>query len=210
MKRFLLIAVLISVAGLCGCATSGGNGSRADVAVRPAPNAFERVGWFIPDRCLDLLDILSVGLGGGYGISANRQITAWCHVPTIGAYRCWNIFNWKYNRNFSWWIEKEGLDFGLLPLYSYRYKLKGSGTGWDNGAPGEGVKEYDGHLIAKLDDPMYAEGTADPWAIGGAYGPAILSPRIELALHPVEIGDFIAGLFTLGFVDIRSDDLVYD
>jgi len=188
-----------------------------DTAAEPAPAADEvkivqadagtRLVMFLPDRVLDLLDTVSFGLGIGYGFDIHRQITCGLHIPTLGVYQSFNFINWYHNRNLCWCIRTEE-EAGLLPMVAYESTFTGAGTGWDNGEPGEGTKTYRKEAgEGSPDDPIHTEGFRDPWAIGIGYGPVILSPRLELEIHPVELVDFAIGFISLGFIDISEDDL---
>jgi len=161
---------------------------------------------FLPDRVLDFLDLVSFGLGVGYGFDIHRQITCYFHVPALGIYRSFNFINWYYKRNLCWCIRKEE-EAGLFDAVIYRSEFRGSGTGWNEGRRGSGEKSYSKRGLASADDDIHHEGFRDPWAIGLAYGPAILSPRVEIEIHPVELADFVVGLVTFGLVDISEDDL---
>jgi hypothetical protein len=171
------------------------------------PGLARRAAMFVPDRFLDMLDMVSVGLGVGYGFDVNRHLTYYMHVPTLGAYRSFNFFNWYPNRNLCWSINQER-EAGILTVYRYNSRFDGGGTGWDNGEPGSGIKTYAEKYSVDVLDPIYQDGYRDVWALGVAYGPVILSPRIEFDIHPVEVADFAVGFLTLGLVDIRDDDNV--
>jgi len=171
-----------------------------------APTVFERVIMFFPDRFMDMLDVFSGGVGVGYGIRFARHITYYLHVPSISLYRSFNL-RWDYNRDLCWCINNES-EFGLLFLWIYDSEFTGKGTGWNNGKPGEGTKKYAEQYTTDIDDPIHKEGFRDPWAVGLGYGPLILSPTIEIDVHPVELVDFAVGLVTLGIVDVRGDDFV--
>ena len=174
-------------------------------AARAEPSALLRVACFLPDRVLDLLDMVSFGIGIGYGFDIHRQVTCLFHVPTLGMYKSVNLVNWYYKRNLCM-CTREETEFGLLPFVLYRSEFFGGGTGWDKGALGSGVKEYASVGLGSPGDPIHEERFRDPWAIGVHYGPVLLSPRVELELHPVEIVDFLLGLVSLGYLDVTDDD----
>ncbi|MFC1806177.1 hypothetical protein ACFL09_04265 [Planctomycetota bacterium] len=175
-------------------------------ATPQAPTAGRRIALFLPDRLLDLADIVSLGIGVGAGFDVHRQISCGFHIPSLGIYKSFNPVNWYYKRNLCWCVrtETETCIFGAV---YYKSTFQGGGTGWNNGKPGSGVKKYFKKGIADAKDPIHTEGFRDPMAIGIGYGPVILSPRIEIEFHVEEFADFAAGLVTLGFEDIRGDDL---
>jgi hypothetical protein len=175
-------------------------------APRPAPSLAARILFFLPDRTLDLLDTVSFGVGIGAGFDVHQQATCSLHLPTLGTYRSFNFLNWYHKRNLCM-CTREETEFGLLFLSVYRSEFFGAGTGWNEGSAGSGLKDYAQIGLASADHPIHKEKFRDPWAIGAHYGPLLLSPRLELEIHPTEIVDFLLGTLTFGAVDLLGDDL---
>jgi len=171
----------------------------------PSPDLIERIALFLPDRLMDFLDMVSFGVGIGYGLDVHHQATCFLTLPALGTYNSLSLLNWYPGRNLCTSLVEEQ-EAGLGPLILYRADFFGGGSGWDKGQPGSGEKHYRGIGLASLDDASHREGFRDPWAVGGAWGPLLLSPRLELALHPVEIVDFLLGTLTFGLVDVCEDD----
>jgi len=171
------------------------------------PPVVYRLVYFLPDRLLDALDIGSFGVGIGYGFDIHQQITCRFHVPTLGAYQTINFLNWYHRRNLCLCTRGEA-EFGLGPFVLYHSGFMGAGTGWDQGRPGAGLKTYADVGMGGPSDAVHQEGFRDPWAIGGHYGPFIVSPRVEFEIHPSEVVDFIVGTLTFGRVDLTQDDLL--
>jgi hypothetical protein len=173
-------------------------------AVASAP-LVSRILLFLPDRMLDFLDVASFGLGIGYGFAVHQQITCSLHVPTLGSYQTINLLNWYPSRNLCVCTRSE-TEAGLLPFVLYRSEFLGAGTGWDSGRPGSGLKSYAEVGLGSPSDPIHQEGFRDPWAIGAQVGPLMVSPRVELEIHPMEIVDFVVGTLTFGILDLTRDD----
>ena len=96
-----------------------------------APGLGRRIVLFVPDRALDLADVVSFGIGVGAGVDVHRQITCGLHVPTLGVYTSFNPINWYYKRNLCWCIRSEE-EAGLFNAVYYKSKFRGGGTGWDH------------------------------------------------------------------------------
>ena len=187
---------------------------------RGEPNFTARLFFFLPNRILDLLDIVSfrVGLGFGYptiDVHVTRFFTFGgdCSRGEGVGNASVNPLAWRYKRNLCAEVyATESMGFG--PMYDYRFTRLGFGSGWDNGAPGSGTKEYScderDSWITRLDEPVYVDGERDPWEVGAALGMfpfAAFGIRGELGIHPVELVDFVFGFVTGGGVDVVGDDL---
>ena len=227
MTRPCVLCALFGVVALVGCAPQvrqearralGGApalgaptirlaapGAEAESHARSA-SAIERIALFIPDRLLDTLDVVSFGLGGGYGAAVEVHATAFGHLPSLGAYQSLNVLNWYCGRNLAVVSNTESKAC-LGPFVFYRSSFYGTGTGWDNWRPGKGEKKYRKIGIASEGDAIYLEGYRDPWAFEVAAGPILLGPRVEAGIHPVEVVDLILGVVTLGLLDLSDDDL---
>ena len=125
------------------------------------------------------------------------------------------------------WIDGE-----LIPSQDARISVYDHGLLYGDGVF-EGIRSYSGEVFRlaehlnrlfasaeairlkipytaqELGDAIYQERYRDPWAIGVAWGPVLLSPRVEVDIHPVEIADFLVGLVTLGKVDLSRDDYLH-
>jgi hypothetical protein len=160
----------------------------------------------LPDRILDGADIVSLGLGFGWGFHVNAHVTRYASLPAFGSYTSVHPISWGYNRNLNVTVISER-EFGVGPILSSDCTFTGAGTGWKAGLPGEGEIRSKASGMVRLTEPVYAEGYRDPWAIGAAFGPLLIGPDLDVDIHPVELADLVAGLVTLGIVDLRQDDL---
>ncbi len=153
---------------------------------------------FIPDRILDALDMVSGGVAVlGVGVGAEVHVTRYASLGAgAQAMVLPNLF-WYYNRNLMTTAYATGVIASGGPYQDYILKFFGVGTGMDKGRPGAGRKVFRKAGMFSKQDKMCQEGWMDPWGIGFGWA---------LELHPVEIADFFAGLFTVGFVDISRDD----
>jgi uncharacterized protein YceK len=217
--RHYLVGLLFLTVVLSGCASTPsaakpGTGDTPTTTAPPSeskpasagePSVLMRIVLFLPDRILDALDLVSFGAGVGAGMDINVHITRYLHFFAIGAYGTANPINWNYSRNLSALLAVEN-EIGIGPLVTGSAAFVGIGTGWDKGGPGSGSKSYQKTGIVSLSDPMYGDGYRDAWGIGVGVGPILLGPRAEAEIHPVEIVDLVAGLLTLGLVDISEDD----
>lgn len=153
-----------------------------------------RILWFFPDRILDCLDIVSLPINIGLWFRPCLHITRWCSLG-FGGEVSGGIL-WFYNRNLA-----PNLMIGIYamigPYQAYTYDFLGIGTAWNMGLPGAGNKFYYKAGIFSMDDEPVVDGWMDPWGIG-------ITPWDDI--HPIEIADFISGLFTLGFYDLSGDD----
>jgi len=225
MRRGVMAVAIVGLALAAGCAASGLSlrlalPRRARVEawlaqagveppeawefapeVAPGPSTARRAVLFLPDRVLDALDMVSAGVGLGFGFDVNVHLTRFIHAPALGIYWAISPVQWRYGRNLSLSFDHE-FELGLGPLVMYKAEFFGGGTGWGPDAS----REFSKLGLVSPNDRMLREGFRDPWAVGASVGPILLPPRAEVDVHPVEVADFVVGLFTLGFVDLAGDD----
>ncbi|NQU45418.1 hypothetical protein HQ520_19220 [bacterium] len=153
-----------------------------------------RILLFIPDRILDVLDVLSLSVGIPIGLGFEAHVTRWVSVGIGGSGAI--ALHWSYNRNLAL-APVGGAWLSLGPLAFYSLSYAGLGTGWSQGRPGGGGQSFNKFGIFSIQDEMVQEGWTDPFGVGVGH---------ILEIHPIEIADFVVGLVTLGFVDISGDD----
>jgi hypothetical protein len=160
-------------------------------------SAGRRILWFIPDRIVDCLDMVSAGFLFGPMAGAEAHLTRWASLGAHAGVGGGPL--WYYNRNLAL-AAYIGALACIGPLQTYMIYEPGFGTGWTQGRPGVGVKHWMKKGAFSLDDDMVRDGWVDPWGVGGMFF------YWTAEIHPIEIADFVAGLFTLGFVDFVEDD----
>jgi len=156
---------------------------------------WKRILFFLPDRLLDCLDMVSGGVGIGGGLGAEVHVTRWAGLG-LGAQAALGML-WYYNRNLTPPIPMYAVLAIAGPFQAYSIGTVGAGTGWTKGRPGAGGKAYNKAGMFSRDDKMVKDGWSDPFGVGVGWAAEI---------HPIEVADFFVGLFTAGFVDISRDD----
>ncbi len=177
---------------------------------------------FLPDRILDMLDMVSFNASCvGIALGAEIHLTRYGNFG-LGYYWTFVGLRWGYNRNLAFDLAKHHAFAGAGPLEAYHWSAVSAGTGWSKGKPGAGDRTFRkrgifsrnerskdpgwGSLLSKSGS-MVEEGWRDPWGIGCSAGFGLLGAvQGGVEIHPIEIADFFAGLFTAGMVDISRDD----
>ena len=165
----------------------------------PAPqkNTFvDRLILYVPNRTLDLLDIVDVSIGLGPKAKVKAWITRYCDLG-LGFGSSAKLVK-GYNRQYGAGLES-GMDASLF-MYSVN-DVKMYDTTRD-------VQEYFLYDtgIPSINNTVYNfwKGPRDIFSIG-LEGAAFLDVGVEV--HPFEIIDFFAGFF---FLDPKGDDLTMD
>ena len=157
-----------------------------------------RILWFIPNRTMDVLDIVSFQIGLALRLrTPGFHITRFCNILELSI--GWEEgIGWLYRRNLCLYGSMEH-EANLLALTGYYFNTAGVGTNWlGDYRAGSGEREHKKPLTYnRLSEAIYADEVRDPWGIG-SYD--------DFEIHPVEIVDAIVGWLTFGFVDISADD----
>ncbi len=161
-----------------------------------AESVVSKVALWPANRVLDALDIFSISLGMGMAVRGELMFTELCKVGG-GADTMAGLVK-DYDRQYGIGV-RNGWYWSFVTVQQEKLARLGSlGS----------VKSYDISYIGVPDvtDPVYDfyTGSRDYWRIGGALG---LLVEGELYLHPVDIADFVTGIF---FIDLRGDDITYD
>lgn len=165
----------------------------SNVALRQPVDAawWEHVLWYVPDRVLDLADIVSFDVHLGFGLYADVHATRAAQVN--GGFRTVAGFGWHEGRSLGIKTQSQA-GVNVLPFGAEGYSAMSAGTsGVHGGSWGEAG-------IHEPGDALYQD-YRDYWAIGG--GATILFVGAEADLHPVQVWDFVAGLLTF---DPLNDD----
>ncbi|MBM4042077.1 MAG: hypothetical protein FJ290_26575 [Planctomycetes bacterium] len=185
------------VAGLLALASLAFPGQALAGSARESkPSPLRALIFYLPNRVLDILDVVSVGVAPPaipyiFPSSAHANIHL-TRAFQVGAGNTRGVFLGKgYGRRFAWGLEHNELSIGPLTFAEYE-RFQGSGAETSR-------VERVGMLLPT--DAPFAEGMSDYWAIGAHIG--LLPVAVELDVHPVELVDLLLGLLCL---DIAGDD----
>lgn len=144
--------------------------------------------WYLPNRICDLVDCFTGEIGVGE-IGIDLKLTRYAEFGTgIGtAY----MTGWSINRQNGLYMQRS--------YYANFLQLNASDTVRKT-VCGDYIPIYSSHSGTVDIENMLKQNAEDPFAIGIKAG-CYINFRFEL--HPVEIADFIAGIF---FIDFKKDD----
>ena len=165
---------------------------------------------WLPNRFLDLTDIISVGIGVG-GIKGGIRVT---RAIDFNAGDGFYIVGRKdYNRWIAGSLEQgHSLSFFYLGTENYRvdhtfayklwyYPLDDTEVAYNAKGVDYRYKWWENPVEGNYD---LRNGTRDWFEIAAEIG---IGPYLRVAIHPVEIADFILGIF---FIDvIKKDDVSF-
>jgi hypothetical protein len=169
----------------------GSNFARRPTTERSVP---AKVLLYLPDRILDLLDILSFDVHLGPGLFLNYHVTRAAQVG-IGAHGTAGV-GWHDHRSFGFLAQAES---GIVVVALGAQAFAGATAGTS------GVMATADALagLHQPSDRIYRE-LRDYWAIGESA--TIIIFGIEWDFHPVELADFFLGW---GRIDILNDDFAH-
>lgn len=165
----------------------------SNVAQRPLVkrSRFARILLYLPDRMLDLLDVVSFDIHFGWGAHANLHLTR--ALQAGAGMRTVSGIGWHDHRSLG--AQMQGsTELTVLAL---------GGLAWSGELVGtSGVRATSDGIAGLHDpgDPLYQE-MRDYYAVGVELTAAILG--VEVDLHPVDLADFVVGW---GGMDIQRDD----
>ena len=173
---------------------------------------FNDVLLWIPNRCMDALDIVSVGVGSHLGVPkvGVRVTRAFDFNFGDAAY---TMFRWDYNRWLGVSLEQgHSLSFAYLGTENYRIERIFGFYLWNFPLDDDTMIRSGKYSIYKYnwwEHPLKGNydiitGTRDWFEIGAELG---VLASLRVAIHPVEIADFLLGIF---FIDIKKDDIRLD
>lgn len=151
-----------------------------------------RLLYWLPDRLLDLLDVVSFDIGIGPGLSVNAHLTRWAAFG-LGT---------RASLGVGW---HEGRSLGMQVLNEEGWSLPGYAQGTllgfthGTGPSSLGAERIDGCPCTSTE--LHAS-WRDPWAVGVEAHALVLGASV--AVHPLELLDFVGGVF---FYDGLGDDL---
>jgi len=155
----------------------------------------ERLALYIPNVLVDALDTFSVNVG--FGAIAEARLMATRAVDVGAGWGLTAKMFKAHNRQYGFGIE-EGWYWSFIFVGEESYTIRDSTSLVDKyiemraGFPSPTRRCYD-----------IFSGSRDYWAIGGALGLLIDG---EVYIHPVELADFVLGLF---LIDIKNDNFTF-
>jgi hypothetical protein len=182
MRRILCLAVFVF--------------SFAGVSEISAADFDEQLLLYLPSRAVDLADIFSLNLGFGPKVKGEGRLTRFVSAGG-GIGSSVNLVK-DYNRQYGCNME-EGWNAGFLWIASEESEVYRSTRGVQ-----KYIYQFNG--IPSYEESVYnwRSGARDYWEIGGEV--AVLF-HVRFALHPVDIADFVTGIF---FIDLKGDDLTME
>jgi hypothetical protein len=148
---------------------------------------------YIPNRVLDLLDIVTFNLGAGPEFGVEVRATRWIQVG--GMYGDKYFIGKNYARQIGGGYSS-GWNYEFLCFTSERRYVDET-----FGTTSEFIlKRKPLGFAMPSDDFTYSQDVRDFWEIGANAGWLI---TLGAAVHPVEIADFLAGLV---LIDLKGDD----
>ena len=174
--------------------------------------SIEDVLLWLPNRLIDLTDIVSFGVGSHFGApKVGIRVTRAIDFNAGDAAYC--VFRKDYNRWFGCSLEQgHSASFLYMGTENYRVdRVWGIDRWW--------YPTDDSKVVLRGQNMLYQynwwehptqgvydikTGTRDWFEISAEFGCLVYT---RVAIHPIEIVDFILGIF---FIDIKDDDLTSD
>jgi hypothetical protein len=157
-------------------------------------SAHTRALLWIPDRLLDLLDVVTVGVHLGTGAFADAHVT---RAVQVGAgFRTTGGLGVHDHRSIGMKSQAEaGLTVIAIGAHSYAGALIGTSGTRGSADSSKGIH--------RPSAPLYQQ-FRDYWALGANATAGIVG--VEVDFHPLQLADFLAGI--IGF-DFLNDDLAH-
>ncbi len=172
--------------------TSGFDRSRPNQFVENMKMVGRYAVLYIPNRLLDASDIVSMEIGFGGEVAAQFQATRYLQFG--GAHGC-NYFLTKGFDQQCGGGYRDGTSFGMICFATDNVVIDDT-----FGYVRKTVVDSGGFRLANFRADAYKDNDIDFWAIGGRFGWLC---DFGVAVHPVEIVDFITSCFCY---DLRKDD----
>ena len=162
---------------------------------------------WLPNRIMDFTDIFSVGIGFG-GFKAGARVTRAIDFNAGDGF--YYVLRKDYNRWIAASLEQgHSLSFIYFGTEDYRVDDSAGFKLWAFPIENKEVLYKAQHINYQYnwwENPVEGyydmrNGTRDWFEIAAEIG---LGPYVRVAIHPVEIADFLLGIF---FIDIKKDDV---
>ena len=169
-----------------------GSDLHAQYTVEPSTSRViaDKILMYIPNRLADLADIISIDLEAGTAAKFGINLT---HAFGVGAgYGNTGKISWNYGRKYG---------TGISTVSQAWFLAAAKGTLMQDCIYGN-LNEYDFSYSGFRApwDPAFVKKYQDYWALDVT---GVLLAGGRIAIHPVELADFICGLFC---IDISGDD----
>ncbi len=149
---------------------------------------------WLPDRALDLMDVVTLEVHTGVGLFADAHATR--AMQLLGGARSIDGFGLHDHRSLGIRSQREaGLAVLMAGAQSYASGIVGTSGAY---------RAADGFAgLHEPGDPLY-QSSRDYWAIGVSATAVMIGAELEF--HPVQFADFVAGWFGIDFL---RDDFAY-
>ena len=164
-------------------------GSNLKLRPRAEHSLGARVAWYVPDRLLDLMDVVSVDAHTGYGVFVDAHVTRAAQVA--GGFRSVAGLGLHEHRSLGGRAQVEA-GLNLLPVGAQTFTGGLAGT---SGALGI-ADHFAG--VHRPDARLYRE-YRDYWSIGAAG--TVLFIGVDWDLHPAQLVDFFCGFAGIDFLN---------
>jgi hypothetical protein len=149
---------------------------------------------WLPDRLLDLLDVVTVGVHLGPGAFADAHVTRGLQVAA--GFRTTGGLGVHDHRSIGMKSQAEaGLTVIAVGAHSYGGALMGTSGTRGSADSSKGIHRPTAPLYQQL---------RDYWAVGASATAGILG--LEIDFHPLQLADFFAGIVAFDFL---NDDLAH-
>ncbi len=166
-------------------------GSNRAVRIPTERPLWARILLYLPDRVLDLLDVLSFDVHVGPGVLVNVHLT---RAVQLGAgARAVAGIGWHDHRSLGFLAQSEAeVVIPAVGTSAWAGAMAGTSGIY---AGSDGIFDLHRPTI-----PLYQD-FRDYWAVG--FSTTAVTAGFDFDLHPLEIADFLAGLLTIDF--LRDD-----
>ncbi len=146
---------------------------------------------WLPDRLLDLLDIVSVGVHFGLGAYADAHVTR--ALQFAGGFRATGGLGIHDHRSIGMKSQAEaGLTLVAVGVHTYGGSLVGTSGTHASAHSGQGLHQPGSRLYQEF---------RDYWGLGASATAGFIG--VEAEFHPLQLADFLAGIVG---VDFLNDD----
>jgi hypothetical protein len=144
---------------------------------------------YLPDRILDLIDVVSVGVHLGTGVFADSHLTR--ALQLAGGFRSTGGLGLHDHRSLGIKAQAEaGITLVSLGAQGFTGALVGTSGVHDTADGLAGLHRPSSRLYQEF---------RDYWAIGGSATAVLVGAEVDF--HPLQLADFLAGFLTIDFLN---------